>query len=99
MECWQGQQHTVFVEAGAAAIFLLNSLYKTHEAGEDNSTGEQGDTLSTEEMLSLHPLACQRMEGGSESWQKSRRCRLESPYYFVLIIILFPLVPAPEKGL
>lgn len=51
MECWQGQQHAVFVEAGAAAIFLLNSLYKTHAAGEDSSTGEQGDTLSTEGQL------------------------------------------------
>lgn len=98
MECWQGQQHAVLVEAGAAAIFLLNSLYKTPAAGEDSSTGEQGETLSTE-MLCLHPLACQRVKSGSESWQRRRRCRFTSPRYFFLIIILFPLVPAPESGL
>lgn len=72
MECWQGQQHAVFVAAGAAAIFLLDSLYKS-AAGEDSSSGEQGDTLSTEEMLCLHPQCPWHARGWKVALNPGRR--------------------------
>lgn len=76
MECWQGQQHAVFVEAGAAAIFSVKfPLQNSCSWGGQQHRGTGGypeHRGPTEEMLCLH-LQCPWHAGGWRVALKSGR--------------------------